>query len=144
MISIWYPLPVALTVWLAKIAIPLLPVVAVVPVSTALPGFTARLAWHTAPRTVFPLASVTTTLTDGVICDPGDVLLGCTENTTVKAVLTVNVRGWVVICGGELASLTWTVIAKLPAAVGVPVITPLLLKVNPVGSGPEPEARLQA
>jgi uncharacterized membrane protein len=44
---------------------------------------------------------------------------------------------FVVLCAGKLASVTFTVIEALPAAVGVPLICPALLSVNPTGNAPE-------
>jgi hypothetical protein len=43
----------------------------------------------------------------------------------------------VVVCGGVAESVTVTVKLKVPAAVGVPEITPPGLKVNPVGRAPD-------
>jgi hypothetical protein len=39
--------------------------------------------------------------------------------------------------------MTFTVNGKVPAAVGVPVMAPPLLKLNPVGSGSDPGARIK-
>src|SRR6185503_369789 len=58
-------------------AIPLLPVVeAVVPLSTEPPGFTAMLRVTVTPETPLPLASVTSTLIAGVICDQAEACRG--------------------------------------------------------------------
>jgi hypothetical protein len=66
--SIWYPVPVRLMDWLANIAIPLLPVVALVlPLKVAPLGFTARVITQTAFFTRLPFESVTFTFTEGVI-----------------------------------------------------------------------------
>src|ERR1700757_2922010 len=49
-------------------------------------------------------------------------------------------KDFVVVCCGEPASVTCTVNANVPTAVGVPLRTPAALRVSPVGSGPEPAA----
>jgi hypothetical protein len=41
------------------------------------------------------------------------------------------------LCAGELESVTFTVNDDVPAAVGVPLICPELLRVNPAGNVPE-------
>jgi hypothetical protein len=41
------------------------------------------------------------------------------------------------LCAGELESVTFTVNDDVPAAVGVPLICPELLNVNPAGKVPE-------
>jgi hypothetical protein len=41
------------------------------------------------------------------------------------------------LCTGELESVTFTVNEAVPAVVGVPLTTPPLLSVNPVGNAPE-------
>jgi hypothetical protein len=43
----------------------------------------------------------------------------------------------VVVCAGKLASVTFTVNEAVPAVVGVPLICPALLSVNPAGNAPE-------
>jgi hypothetical protein len=46
-------------------------------------------------------------------------------------------NGWLAVCGvGVLESVTVTVKAAVPAAVGVPEIVPELLGVSPAGSAP--------
>ena len=48
----------------------------------------------------------------------------------------------VALCAGELASVTFTVNDAVPAVVGVPLIWPALLSVNPAGNEPEEIAQL--
>src|SRR5689334_4786077 len=112
----------------------------VVPLRTPLPGFTAMLSVTVTPETPLPLASSTCTLIAGVICEFGDVLLGCTTKTNVSAAFTVMLNCFVVVCCGVLESAACTVKLNVPIAVGVPLITPAELRVNPPGNGPEPEA----
>ena len=66
---------------------------------------------------------------------PGTVVLGQMVYSTVGAAM-VMLKALVAVCTGLLESVTWTVKLKVPAAVGVPEMTPLLLSVNPVGSVP--------
>jgi hypothetical protein len=40
------------------------------------------------------------------------------------------------LCAGELESVTFTVNDDVPAVVGVPLICPELLRVNPAGNAP--------
>ena len=52
--------------------------------------------------------------------------------------LTVIVRAFVAVCAGVPESVAFTVKLAVPAAVGVPVIAPVLaLSVSPAGSAPE-------
>jgi hypothetical protein len=46
-------------------------------------------------------------------------------------------RSAVTLSAGELESVTFTVNAEVPAAVGVPLICPALLSVKPAGNAPE-------
>ena len=48
----------------------------------------------------------------------------------------VMLKALVAFCTGVPESVSRTVKLKVPVAVGVPEITPLLLSVNPVGSVP--------
>lgn len=41
------------------------------------------------------------------------------------------------IAGGAAESVTWTVMLKLPGPLGVPLMTPVLASVSPVGNCPE-------
>jgi hypothetical protein len=50
------------------------------------------------------------------------------------------VRLRVAVAGVPVAPCTWTVILVVPATVGVPLITPALLRLNPAGSAAEPAA----
>ena len=53
------------------------------------------------------------------------------------AVLMAMFRFDVALCAGELESVTFTVNELLPAVVGVPLICPELLNINPAGKLPE-------
>jgi hypothetical protein len=53
------------------------------------------------------------------------------------AVAIAMLKLFVVLCAGELASVTLTVNEAVPAAVGVPLICPALLSVSPTGNAPE-------
>jgi hypothetical protein len=57
--------------------------------------------------------------------------------TAVTAAFTAMLRLAVLVCAGELESVTLTVNEEVPAAVGVPLITPEVLSVNPAGKDPE-------
>jgi hypothetical protein len=48
----------------------------------------------------------------------------------------------VALCAGELESVTFTTNEKVPDAVGVPLIWPELLSVNPPGKVPELNVQL--
>jgi hypothetical protein len=56
--------------------------------------------------------------------------------TGVTAAATVILRLAEALCTGELESVTFTVNEAVPAVVGVPLTTPPLLSVNPVGNAP--------
>ena len=58
------------------------------------------------------------------------------------AAATTILKLAVVLCAGEPLSLTFTVNEKVPAVVGVPLICPPLLNVNPAGKAPELIAQL--
>jgi len=62
----------------------------------------------------------------------------CVENETVTGATAVIVResALVVVAAGAEASVTRTVKLDVPAAVGVPLITPAALRVNPAGRVP--------
>jgi hypothetical protein len=51
--------------------------------------------------------------------------------------VTVMLRLTVALCAGELESLTLTVNEEFPTLVGVPVISPPLLRLRPVGKDPD-------
>jgi hypothetical protein len=51
--------------------------------------------------------------------------------------MIVRLRLAVAFCAGELESVTFTVNEDVPDAVGVPLICPELLSVNPAGKEPE-------
>jgi len=55
---------------------------------------------------------------------PGTVVLGQMD-TTGGTELMVMLSDLVAVCTGLLASLTWAVKLKVPAPVGIPLITPL-------------------
>jgi hypothetical protein len=63
-------------------------------------------------------------------------LAGVTAIDTNVGAVMVMLKSLVVVITGLPESVTRTVKLKVPAANGVPDITPLLLKVNPVGSPP--------
>jgi hypothetical protein len=70
------------------------------------------------------------------------VPLGSEEVTIASgAGLTVRLSCFVAVSEGLPESATWTVKVDVPVAVGVPEITPPL-RVKPLGSAPEPEAKL--
>ena len=70
-----------------------------------------------------------------LVCPPGNVeVVTCTG---VTEAVTVMLRFPVALCAGELESVTFTVNEELPAVVGVPLICPELLSVNPAGKLPE-------
>ena len=50
---------------------------------------------------------------------------------------TVTLRLAVAVCAGVLESVTFTLKVNDPVAVGVPLIWPELLRVNPEGRAPE-------
>ena len=56
--------------------------------------------------------------------------------------MTVRLRVEVAAWGEASESFAWIVKLELPAAVGVPLMTPVLASANPLGS--VPEAMLQA
>jgi hypothetical protein len=67
---------------------------------------------------------------------PGTAVLGQID-TTGGTELIVILRDLVSVCMGLLASLTWAVKLKVPAPVGVPLMTPLLaFSVKPTGREP--------
>jgi hypothetical protein len=67
-------------------------------------------------------------------CPPGsDVVVICTGLTAAAIVM---LRLAVAVCAGELESATRTVNDTVPDAVGVPVIWPAALKLNPAGNEP--------
>ena len=77
-----------------------------------------------------------------VTINPSDVFCGSEKLGTIAKLLTCvaalicSVNEAAAVC--EFASVAVTVIAKVPAAVGVPEMSPLLLfKLSPVGKTPE-------
>ena len=59
----------------------------------------------------------------------------------VSRVAIVSAMGFVAICCGVLASVTWNVGVVVPGVVGVPLITPVAgSNVKPAGSGGDPAA----
>ena len=71
------------------------------------------------------------------------VPLGASE-TVIGGAFTVIENWRCAESGVEAESVTFTVKVEVPEPVGVPEMAPALLKVKPAGSGPEPEAKLQA
>lgn len=65
------------------------------------------------------------------------VPLGGTEEITAKRLLIANERPCEVERDGASESVTVTVKFAVPAAVGVPEMTPLTLKFNPAGKAPD-------
>ena len=63
-----------------------------------------------------------------------DVVVTCTG---VTAAATTMLKLFVVLCAGELESVTFKVNDAVPAVVGVPLICPALLSVSPAGNAPE-------
>lgn len=59
----------------------------------------------------------------------------------VAAAEMVRLRAEVTACGDDSESLTVTLNADVPLAVGLPLMTPLVERVNPAGK--DPEARVQ-
>ena len=70
------------------------------------------------------------------ILTPMAPFMGETEVIVGAAATMVMLKALVAVCAGVPASVTRTVKLKVPAAVGVPEMTPLPLSVNPVGSVP--------
>ena len=58
--------------------------------------------------------------------------------------LTVMLSCFVAVSAGLPESATWTVKVDVPVAVGVPEITPLLLRLKPLGSVPEAKLHVRA
>src|ERR1700686_5226081 len=58
--------------------------------------------------------------------------------------LTVMLSCFVAVSAGLPESATWTVKVDVPVAVGIPEITPLLFRLNPVGSLPEAKLHVRA
>jgi len=64
--------------------------------------------------------------------------LGSEEVEIARACPVVMERAFVAVCAeGEVESVAWTVKLKVPAAVGVPLMTPLTARERPAGSDPE-------
>ena len=63
---------------------------------------------------------------------------------TGAVAVTVSVKGFEAVCGGEFASRTRTVKLNVPVAVGVPLIAPVAaLSDNPAGSAPAVTVQLE-
>ena len=58
--------------------------------------------------------------------------------------MTVMLSCFVAVSAGLPESATWTVKVDVPVAVGVPEITPLLLRLKPLGSVPEAKLHVRA
>jgi hypothetical protein len=71
----------------------------------------------------------------GALYGTPTIPLGSTV-VVMTRVLTARVRVCEAVCGGTAESVTLAVKVATPAAPGVPLITPLLLSVNPAGSAP--------
>jgi hypothetical protein len=73
------------------------------------------------------------------------VPLGSVAVTMARgAGLTVMLICFVAVSAGLPESATWTVKVDVPVAVGVPEITPLLLRLKPLGSVPEAKLHVRA
>ena len=58
--------------------------------------------------------------------------------------MTAMLSCFVAVSAGLPESATWTVKVDVPVAVGVPEITPLLLRLKPLGSVPEAKLHVRA
>jgi hypothetical protein len=82
---------------------------------------------------------VNVALTAEVTLTPVAAPVGIVEVTprgVAPAAITTMLKVLVAVDTGDEASVTWRVNVDVPAVVGVPLITPAVLRVKPVGSVP--------